>query len=378
MLNPVEFCQKLISCSSVGTDIEAIINIAAAEFSQLGFKIKILKITDQKNTRPALVATYSRGNGKHLLFCGPLDVVPAGDINLWKHPPFAAQIDNGILYGRGVCDMKGGIASFVSATEKIISDPDWHGKITIILSTDEEEPVVNCTKIALQTLINRGEKFDFAIIGEPSNTHIFGDAIKIGRRGDIVINITSLGKQAHTAYASTADNPVHSLVELLHKLQAITLDNGNPYFPPSTMQITTIDVGNTASNIVPARATAQIDIRFNNVHTSSSIINMVKRQAEATEGTFEFKFDIIGESFFSPISKHIELLTSIIKKHCGAVSEYSTSGGTSDARFIAPHCPVVEFGLTNTTIHKVNECENIENILKLTQIYADFMKDFFA
>lgn len=378
MLNPVDFCQKLVSYPSVGADIETIVNVVAAEFSQLGFQIKILNITDQKNTRPALVATYSRGIGKHLLFCGHLDVVPAGNDELWTHPPFAAQIDNGILYGRGVCDMKGGIASFAAAAAQIIADNTWQGKITVILSTDEEEPIVCCTKAALQTLINRGEKFDFAIVGEPSNAHNFGDAIKIGRRGDIVINIASFGKQAHTAYASTTDNPIHGLVELLHKLQAITLDNGNPYFPPSAMQITTIDVGNRASNIVPPRATAQIDIRFNNVHTSSSIINLVKRQAEATTGTFEFKFDIIGESFFSPISNHIEMLTATIKKHCGTTPEYSTSGGTSDARFIAPYCPVVEFGLTNSTIHKVNECEKVENILKLTQIYTDFMKDFFA
>ena len=222
----------------------------------------------------------------------------------------------------------------------------------------------------------RGEKFDFALVGEPSNPQQLGEEIKIGRRGDVVLRLICNGKQGHTAYPHLADNPVHHLTALLTAVLSDRLDEGNAYFDPSTVQVTTFDVGNTASNVIPAQARAQLDIRFNNEQTSQKIIERMKRHMKASAGRFELESEVVGESFLSPVTAEVDLLKQIVTEICGREPVYSTSGGTSDARFVRRYCPVVEFGLTNSTIHQVNERESLAHIEGLEKIYRRFISAF--
>ena len=248
----------------------------------------------------------------------------------------------------------------------------------MLLSTDEEEPVVNTTQKALEILAERGEKFDFALVGEPSNPEKIGEEIKIGRRGDVILRLTSYGVQGHTAYPHLADNPIHHLVNLLARIQNDVLDNGNDFFSPSSMQVTTFDVGNAASNVIPEKAFAQIDVRFNSEQTSQKIIERVRHHIKETDGHFELSYEVVGESFLSPVTSEIELLKDVIREICQCETVYSTSGGTSDARFVRQYCPVVEFGLTNATIHKIDERESVANLICLQNIYQKFVTAYFT
>ena len=224
---------------------------------------------------------------------------------------------------------------------------------------------------------NRWLIFDFALVGEPSNPLTMGDEIKVGRRGDIVLHIISHGQGGHTAYSVPEDNPAHNLVNLLYRMQNDILDNGNAFFAPSTMQIATIDIGNRATNVVPMQAQATVDIRFNSEHTYASIEDWVQKHICLTDGKFDFTAEYIGESFLSPIDDNIINLQKIIMAHTGKMPQFSTAGGTSDARFVKDYCPVVEYGLTNATIHKADECESVQNIETLYAVYSDFLKIFF-
>ncbi len=374
----MDLCQKLVSFDSVENNTSAVFDFMQAYLQKAGFAVELIYSTseDGQKTLPALYASIGQGQ-KHLLFSGHLDVVPAGDESKWRFPPFAAEISDGVLYGRGIADMKGGVAAFVSAAIDMVKTHKFNGKISLLLASDEETATVETTKKALQVLAQRGEKFDFSLVGEPSNPNKLGEEIKIGRRGDVVLNITSFGTQGHTAYPHLADNPIHHLVELLIKLKNHKFDDGNEFFGPSSLQMTTIDVGNKASNVVPEKAFAQLDVRFNSEQNSQKIISLVQKYMAETEGKFELKADVVGESFLSPKDENVQKLCDIITAVCGITPEYSTSGGTSDARFVAKYCPVVEFGLTNATIHKVNECEKTENIEKLKLIYEKFLQSFF-
>lgn len=374
----MDLCQKLVGFDSVENNTSAVFDFMQAYLQKAGFAVELIYGTseDGQKTLPALYASIGQGQ-KHLLFSGHLDVVSAGDESKWRFPPFAAEIADGVLYGRGIADMKGGVAAFVSAAIDMVKTHKFNGKISLLLASDEETATVETTKKALQVLAQRGEKFDFSLVGEPSNPNKLGEEIKIGRRGDVVLNITSFGTQGHTAYPHLADNPIHHLVELLIKLKNHKFDDGNEFFGPSSLQMTTIDVGNKASNVVPEKAFAQLDVRFNSEQNSQKIISLVQKYMAETEGKFELKADVVGESFLSPKDENVQKLCDIITAVCGITPEYSTSGGTSDARFVAKYCPVVEFGLTNATIHKVNECEKTENIEKLKLIYEKFLQSFF-
>ncbi|MBR3501594.1 MAG: succinyl-diaminopimelate desuccinylase, partial [Alphaproteobacteria bacterium] len=266
MSDLVELCQKLVQFQSVGNNCTEALLFLKNFLEQNNFSARIVDFEAEGKKVSNLCASF--GSGKpHLLFVGHIDVVPANDISLWKYSPFAAKIENNILYGRGIADMKGGIACFLQACRDFTQNNDFSGKISLIISGDEEEPIVEGSKKMLKLLSEEQEHFDFAIVGEPSNPLTMGDEIKIGRRGDMVLNITSYGQSGHTAYSDVNSNPVHNLINLLYSLQHDKLDDGNAYFAPSSLHITTFDVNNKASNVVPHKAFAQIDIRFNSEHT---------------------------------------------------------------------------------------------------------------
>lgn len=376
MSEVTELCQKLVRFPSFASDTQEIIGFLKDYSERCGFKARVLTFENNGKTVANLCVEYGQGH-PHLLFAGHIDVVPAGDEAEWQLPPFEAAVKDGVLYGRGIADMKGGAACFIKACEDFIKQNQFAGKITMIFSGDEEEPIVEGTRCILEQLHNEGEKFDFALVGEPSNPKMMGDEIKVGRRGDIVLNITSFGQSGHTAYAAGATNPIHNLVKLLNLMQETKLDNGNEFFGPSSLHVTTFDVGNPATNVVPSKAFARVDIRFNSEHIYQSIEEWADKLAQKAGGWFEIKAEYIGESFLSPINAHIRELSQIIKTHTGQEPFYSTAGGTSDARFVKNYCPVVEYGLTNGTIHKINECETVQNIEILYTVYKDFLRHFF-
>ncbi len=378
MSEVVDLCRKLVRFPSCNSKVEDALAFMQKYFEGLGFSVRILNFENAKGqTVSNLYATYGEGH-PHLLFSGHMDVVPAGDETAWRFPAFDGNVEKGVLYGRGIADMKGGIACFADACREFINENKFQGKISCIISGDEEEPLVDGTEKMLEQLSAEGEVFDFAIVGEPSNPKEMGDEIKVGRRGDVVLRITSFGQQGHTAYPDMVINPIHNLVGLLNAMLTDKLDDGNEFFGPSTLQVTTVDVGNPASNVVPAQAYAQIDIRFNSNHTSQSIVNWTKKHIAAAKGKFVLEPEYVGESFLSSISPKVEMLKEIISRHTGKIPAYSTAGGTSDARFVKKYCPVVEYGLTNGSIHKVNECEKVENIELLQKIYKDFLRGFFG
>ena len=377
MSEVIDLCQKLVRFPSFTGNTQEVVGFLKDYAEQCGFKTRTLTYENNGNKVVNLCAAYGEGH-PHLLFAGHLDVVPAGAETEWQQPPFDAAIKDGVLYGRGIADMKGGAACFMEACKDFIKDNKFAGKITMIFSGDEEEPVVEGTRCILEQLHHEGEKFDFALVGEPSNPKTMGDEIKVGRRGDIVLHITSYGQSGHTAYAPAESNAAHNLINLLYAMQNDTLDAGNKFFGPSTLHITTFDVGNGATNVVPNTAKATIDIRFNSEHTYKDIEAWCNRHISQTEGKFDVTPEYIGESFLSPIDDNIKALQKIIAEHTGKEPVYSTAGGTSDARFVKNYCPVVEYGLTNGTIHKVNECESVKNIKTLYDIDKEFLRFFFG
>ena len=332
------------------------------------------------------------GRGPHLMFAGHTDVVPPGDESAWKHPPFAAAIADGQMYGRGAVDMKGGIACFVAALARYV---ETHGKpkgsVSFLITGDEEGPALNGTVKLLEWAVERGEKWDASIVGEPTNPDRLGDMIKIGRRGSLTGRITVNGRQGHVAYPHRADNPVPGLMQLLGALLEKPFDEGTADFQPSNLEVTTVDVGNTATNVIPAKATAVFNIRFNDAWTVESlqaeIHNRLDRAAEenrlrkGAEQPVDSDIAWLGRPspvFLTRDEKLVETLSASVEAVGGVRPELSTSGGTSDARFIKDHCPVVEFGLVGQTMHMVDERVALSDLETLTQIYLRFLQDWFA
>lgn len=374
----IELCQNLVKFPSYNNNLSGVLSFLRKELEKLGFCAEIIKFANAQGQEVEnLYAKYGCGQPS-LLFAGHVDVVPSGEITSWKHPPFDAVIDDDVLYARGISDMKGGVGCFINACQEFIQSNSFNGSISLVISGDEEEPIVNGTYQLMEYLTAQGESFDFCIVGEPSNPNQIGEEIKVGRRGDVVLRIKSIGQQGHTAYPSLAINPIHNLVKLLNNLQNDILDEGNDYFGPSTLQVTTIDVGNLASNVIPASASAQIDIRFNSNYDSKGIIAWIQKHIDNCEGKFGLESEVVGESFLSPISVSTELLKTCIEKISGISPKYSTSGGTSDARFIKNYCDVVEFGLTNASIHKINESAKVSDIKMVAEIYKEFLTNYFS
>jgi len=320
----------------------------------------------------------------NLVFAGHTDVVPPGDEKAWKHPPFAGETDNGELYGCGAVDMKGGIACAVAAVLDYLTAHGGKpkGSISFLITGDEEGIAVNGTPKLLKWVAERGEKFDHCILGEPSNQNELGDTIKIGRRGSLNGHLIVTGKQGHVAYPQRAENPIRGLVALIAALDAEPLDAGTTQFAPSHLEFTSVDVGNQTVNLIPGEARARFNIRFNDKHTLDSLKALIERRAaEAADGKVKFRFQ--WEPSNAPVfvvqpGPFTELVAKAVKQVTGHQPELSTTGGTSDARFITAYCPVVEFGLVGQTMHAVDERVSLADLLALTTIYRVILDRYFA
>jgi succinyl-diaminopimelate desuccinylase len=330
-----------------------------------------------------LFATVGTG-GAHFVFAGHTDVVPAGDAAAWQHDPFAGTIENGTLYGRGAVDMKGGIAAVAGAALGFLADrgPGFGGRISFLITGDEEGPAVNGTVKLLDWAQAAGHRFDACIVGEPTNPDRLGDAIKVGRRGSLSGVVTVTGVQGHVAYPHLAKNPIADLLKLSTALDRLVLDTGNERFQPSNLEITTIDVGNTATNVIPRQAQAKFNVRFNDHWTVDSLKAHLEAELAglndlSCDWTLEFARDS-SDSFLTHDSGLIDALSDAVEAETGLRPELSTGGGTSDARFIKNFCPVVEFGLVGQTMHKVDEHVPVSDLDRLAAIYRRFLDSYFA
>jgi succinyl-diaminopimelate desuccinylase len=366
-----QLAAALVRCASVTPADGGAQALLAAELETLGFGIHRLRFGEIDN----LFARWGSGS-PHFCFAGHTDVVPPGDS--WRHPPFSGDIVDGVLYGRGACDMKGAIAAFVAAASDVIAAPPPHGSISLLITGDEEGPATDGTVRVLEWLAARGEIPDFCLVGEPTNPSALGDMIKIGRRGSLNARITLHGIQGHTAYPHRADNPVHRLVAALAELTITKLDGGSASFEPSGLQVTSIDVGNPATNVIPATASACLNIRFNDLHTGASLEaclrNILARHAEK----FDLAVQVSGEAFLTAPGQFTEILADAVRRVTGRAPLLDTGGGTSDARFIARYCPVAEFGLVGATMHKADECVPVADLLQLADIYATMLRRVLA
>lgn len=369
----VTLARDLIRCPSVTPDDGCCINTLAGVLEQIGFSVTLLPFGEGEARTPNLFARLGTGH-PHLCFAGHTDVVPVGSAR-WQHDPFGGEIHDGILFGRGACDMKGGIAAFVAAVRLYLDQtPDQRGSISLLITGDEEGPATNGTVRVLEWMEKQGQIPDFCLVGEPTNPAGMGEVIKIGRRGSLNARITVNGTQGHVAYPHRADNPVHRLLALLGELTAAPLDTGSEWFEPSSLQVTSVDVGNTATNVIPAQAHARLNIRFNDLHTGADLSGWLRTVTVRHAPGAEVSISISGESFLTQPDAPVEALRAAIRAETGQVPRLDTGGGTSDARFISRYCPVAEFGLVGASMHKVDEHVSLADLKQLTAIYAGFLE----
>lgn len=371
MIDPVALAQELIRRPSVTPKDAGALDVLESALKPLGFACHRLLFGDVDNL-------YARlgDSGPHFCFAGHTDVVPPGEG--WRHDPFAAQIENGTLYGRGAADMKSAIAAFVAAAQR-------HGRpkgsISLLITGDEEGVAVNGTVKLLDWLKGRGDTIDHCVVGEPTATAKAGDTLKIGRRGSINVELAAIGVQGHVGYPARAKNPIPPLALLVTRLCAHKLDDGSAHFDPSTLSFTTIDVGNPTTNVIPGEARARLNIRFNDLHTPSSLIGWIENEAARvsaeTEAEIAVTPQISGVSFLTAPGPFTALVSEAVARVTGTAPVFSTSGGTSDARFIKDACPVVELGLAGATMHKVDECVPVAEIHALADIYTALLQAYF-
>ena len=380
--DPVALSQALIRCPSVTPADAGAIAVLEAALKPLGFACHRLRFEDA-GTAP-IENLYARigTQGPNFCFAGHTDVVPPGDAKLWRHDPFAAVIENGTLYGRGAADMKSAVAAFAAAAARYLATGKPYGSISFLITGDEEGIAINGTQKMLGWLKEQGERLDHCVVGEPTSTARAGDTIKIGRRGSMNTRVTVRGTQGHVAYPHQAANPLPAMAALVSRLSSDVLDQGNAHFDPSTLAFTTIDTGNAATNVIPAEVHGGFNIRFTDQHTPASLQKRIADAVAATGKEFgceiETVFQVSGVSFLTKPGAFTELLANAAQKVTGARPDYSTTGGTSDARFIKDHCPVAELGLSNATMHKANECATLEDIGLLTDIYFEVISAYFA
>jgi succinyl-diaminopimelate desuccinylase len=374
----LSLAQALIRHASVTPEDKGVLPYLANLLEGLGFTCHLLEFTEA-GTAPVL-NLYARWGteGRNLCFAGHTDVVPPGDIAAWSVPPFAAEVKNGVLYGRGAEDMKGAIAAWVAAVAELVSDGGVKGSLSFLITNDEEGPAINGTRKVLAWLKERGERLDACLVGEPTNPEVLGEMVKIGRRGSMNSILTVQGVQGHVAYPHLAQNPVTLLLNILQKLKAEPLDAGTDFFPPSNLEIISIDVGNPSTNVIPARAEARWNIRFNDRHTPEALRGWLHECCQQVTPNYSLEIKVTGDAFLTPPGELSALLTDAIRQETGREPVLSTTGGTSDARFIKDVCPVIEFGTTGLTAHKVDECVKVADIQQLAKIYKRFIQGFFA
>ena len=385
--NPLPLAQALIRAPSICPDDNGAIDILVAALTPLGFICEKLLFTgnDGPDTWNLWATHAGTAPGPHFCFAGHTDVVPPGDLAAWQHDPFSAIVEDGILYGRGAEDMKGNIAAFIAATEKYLAQfPEHPGTISLLITGNEEGNMVNGTPRVLAWLKESKIKISHCIVGEPTSENRVGDVIKNGRRGSFHIELTVYGVQGHVAYPQKSLNANHLLAQVLARLTAQKLDDGNRDFPASTLQVTSMaTAGETASNVVPGAAHAQMNIRFNTTQTPELLNRWLKREIDAvlapvTGASYKLDTKLSGEAFLTPPGDFVRLVSEAVIAKTGGIVTLSTSGGTSDARFIKNHCPVVELGLRNATLHQVNERVPVDDLTRLCEIYHRVLMDYFA
>jgi succinyl-diaminopimelate desuccinylase len=377
-LDAVALAQAMIRCPSVTPQEAGVLDVLAKGLKDAGFATRRLDFTEPGTPDIANLYASIGSGGPHFCFAGHVDVVPVGDRRAWTVDPFAADIIDGTLYGRGAADMKAAIAAFVAAAAQYRAQHGNKGKISLLITGDEEGPAINGTRKMLQTLDKEGVRFDACVVGEPTNKARFGDMMKVGRRGSMTGHLTVQGVQGHIAYPHLADNPVHKLARMMAALIEKPLDTGTEFFEASSLQFYTADVGNPTNNLIPATAKASFNIRFNNLHTSKSLERDVRAKLDAIGGAYTLEISVSGEAFFTEPGKLSALVAGAINEVTGKQPELSTTGGTSDARFIRDYCPVVEFGLVGQTMHKVDERASLADIAQLQEVYRLILERFFA
>ncbi len=385
-----ELLKNLIRCPSITPAEGGALNYLQQELTRLGFEVHRIIFSDE-NT-PDVENLYARigDQAPHVCFAGHTDVVPVGDPGQWKKDPFAAEIVDDQMIGRGAVDMKGGIACFIAAAEKFLANRNpLSGSISLLITGDEEGPSINGTDKLLKWVNDRGEKIDACIVGEPSNAKTIGDTIKNGRRGSLSGKLTVHGVQGHSAYPHLADNPVRGLIDLLDSLLAAPFDQGTDEFQPTNLEVTSVDVGNPAANVIPASASAIFNIRFNDLWNGQTIAEEIEQRFKAgassarirqnKPGPTNFSIEWIGRVspvFLTTDKPLTDTLSNAIKSVTGKTPQLSTGGGTSDARFIKDYCPVVEFGLVGQTMHQIDERVEIDDLQTLADIYYTFLDEY--
>jgi len=381
-LNELQLAKELIRFPSVTPVDAGVMSFLEKKLKKLGFKTKILEFRE-KNTKP-VKNLYARLGNKSPNFCyaGHLDVVPAGNLKDWTVNPFKPSIKKGHLIGRGANDMKSSIAAFVTAVSKFIQkNKKFNGSISLLITGDEEGVAINGTKKVVEYLKKKKEKINFCLVGEPTNPNKLGEMIKIGRRGSITGKLTVIGVQGHVAYPNRANNPSTALVQILKELKGIKFDKGTKDFQPTNLEITKINIDNSADNVIPGLAYASFNIRFNNKHSSntlkSKINKIVKKICNKNKSKYKIEYNVSGEAFLTSPNETTYMIQNTIKKITKIKPRLSTTGGTSDARFIRKISPCLEFGLVGKTMHKVDEVVALKDLKKLTLIYSNILENYF-
>jgi succinyl-diaminopimelate desuccinylase len=382
--NSLHILQSLIRCPSVTPEEAGALSYLEDILGPAGFACQRLRFAEPGMAEvDNLFARFGAGS-PHFCFAGHADVVPPGDAALWSHPPFAAEVADGKVYGRGASDMKGPLAAFAAAAIAFVAEKesDFSGSVSLLVTCDEEGPSVNGTAKVMAWLAENDQVPDHCVVGEPTSSENLGDAIKIGRRGSVHFTITATGVQGHTAYPQFADNPVPKLARLIDRVASHPLDAGTEHFEPSTLAVTTFDVANPANNVIPASARAHFNIRFNSLHDAASLETWVKQHCEAVTaelgGSFAVAVSENADCFITEPGPLVDLVCAAVARETGRRPRLTTTGGTSDARFVKDYCPVVEIGPTNATIHKADECITLAELEGVTRIYRHLLEGYFA
>ena len=378
-VDPVALTADLVRCPSVTPEEGGALVLLAQLLSDAGFTCARV---DRGGVANLFARWGARGANRSFGFNGHTDVVPVGDQSAWTYDPFGAEVVDGWMYGRGTTDMKSGVAAFAAAAVDFVRETPPDGAVILTITGDEEGAAVDGTVALLDWMSEQSERMTHCLVGEPTCPNDMGEMMKIGRRGSMTAYVTATGIQGHSAYPHRAKNPMSALVALLARLEETPLDAGSDHFDASTLAITTIDCGNPANNVIPARGTATVNIRFNDLHSGESLTGWLQDHARAvTERTgvqIDLKVQISGESFLTPPGDFSAMVARAVQAETGRVPVASTSGGTSDARFVKHHCPVVEFGLVGKTMHQVDERVEVAQIHQLKSIYARILRDYFA
>ncbi|NNK16070.1 MAG: succinyl-diaminopimelate desuccinylase [Sulfitobacter sp.] len=378
-VDPVDLTARLVRCASVTPANDGALEILETLLSDAGFDCAW---ANRGGIRNLFARWGNKGNTRAFGFNGHTDVVPIGNEGDWTMPPFGAEIKDGVMYGRGTTDMKSGVAAFAAAAVDFVTETPPDGSVILAITGDEEGDAVDGTTALLEYMEQNGERMDVCLVGEPTCPEKMGEMIKIGRRGSMTAWFKVIGKQGHSAYPHRANNPLPAMVRLMDRLASHELDQGTEHFDPSTLAVVTVDTGNPANNVIPASCTSCVNIRFNDQHTGASLTVWLEQETEKVRQEFgvviEIDIKISGESFITPPGALSTLVATAVEAETGVSPDLSTTGGTSDARFIKSHCPVVEFGLVGQSMHQVDEHVKVEHIHQLKAIYGRILRDYFA